>query len=294
MRAASNRDRMKSKLLTVEGVETALECVKGFCALQELADGATPSTNGIIETLILLKILSVWAYPRFLKFMSNHKTKRAQKLPKKLREFANLRKATKCPFARNAKLEGIVLPKDLPITAAAQSVVGNIVDFTNRARKNKLDGIILIVPRNPFAVDLLTFATSFNHILRIFAENDPTSFNCFDQDLLSENWQFSFNGIRFFITTFAPFYPDSHARFSCNEAHAFVYLQPEFSFDHHGISAGNSHRHRIKKSIRELFAQAGQAYDVALVTQPVEAYKYVKPMVLGDTPVRWWETKILQ
>lgn len=122
----------------------------------------------------------------------------------------------------------------------------------------------------------------------MLAEHDPTGVNCFATNVESEAWQFSFNGTRFFITTFAAFYSEDHSRYSQRQDSAFIYFQPEYSFDHHGVSAANPDRERMKERIRREFATHGVPYSVELVTQPVEAYKYVKPLKLGDTPVEWW------
>ncbi|KFZ32603.1 hypothetical protein JS44_00080 [Anoxybacillus flavithermus] len=68
-------------------------------------------------------------------------------------------------------------------------------------------------------------------------------------------------------------------------------LQPEFSFDHNGIHAGNPKRELIKEKIRSKFRENGSEYNIDLVRQPLEVYKYVKPINIDDVPVRWWEEK---
>ena len=138
------------------------------------------------------------------------------------------------------------------------------------------------------AADLEMLSKTVNHVLRFLAKHDPTGHDCFVADVVAEDWQFSFNGTRFFITTFAPFYGSGHSRFSARQDSAFIYFQPEYSFDHHGVFAGNPDRERLKERVRQAFANGGTEYSVILVKQPIEAYKYVKPLKVGDPPVEWW------
>ena len=92
----------------------------------------------------------------------------------------------------------------------------------------------------------------------------------------------------FFISTFSPFYPPDHPRHSPRHDSAFIFLQPEISFDHHGVTASNPKRWSIKESIRANFEKRLSRYSVELVEQPIEALKYVKPFKVDGEPVRWW------
>jgi hypothetical protein len=160
--------------------------------------------------------------------------------------------------------------------------------MTNEGRKRRLDGFVLRIPAAGFAADLGMLSRTFNRILQLLAKHDPTGRDCFETDVLEEDWQFSFNGTRFFITAFTPFYSKGHSRYSPSRDSAFVYFQPEYSFDHHNVCAGNPDRERLKEVIRREFANSGAAYNVTFVAQPIEAYKYVKPLKIGDFPVEWW------
>jgi YqcI/YcgG family len=202
-------------------------------------------------------------------------------------QFENLRATTKCPFARVARLVGGSLSGRGGLERRILRLVPSLVRMTRDGRHRRLDGFVVHVPAR-LGSDLDRFCQTFNRILRILALHDPTGYNCFEADILGEDWQFSFNETRFFVTAFGSFYESNHSRFSGRNDSGFIYFQPEYSFDHHGISSSNPDRERLKKRIRDGFALSGAPYDVGLIRQPIEAYKYVKPLRIGDPPVQWW------
>jgi hypothetical protein len=204
-------------------------------------------------------------------------------------EFENLRRSTKCPFARAARLVGCSLAGRGTLERRVMRLVPLLLRMTKEGRARRLDGFILQIPAHGFATDLAMLSRTVNRTLRALAEHDPTGSDCFaKRDVVAEDWQFSFNGTRFFITTFAPFYGPGHSRYSGRKDSAFIYFQPEYSFDHHGISVANPDRERLKERVRCAFEESGVGYSIALVRQPIEAYKYVKPLKVGDPPVEWW------
>jgi hypothetical protein len=206
-----------------------------------------------------------------------------------LTKFAKVVRHSQCPFACKAKLLGMSIDLARPVVDQVIAWSPAFAQFTKDARKRKMDGIVMELRTQSGELNLRTFCSTFNAILRTLAAADPTGMSCFRTGVLAPHWQFSFNRMRFFITTFAPFYHDRHARFSHSKTSAFIYFQPEFSFDQHGIHARNPQRALVKKSIRRDFIAAGSELDVALIEQPHEALKYIKPLRAGGPPVRWWE-----
>jgi hypothetical protein len=208
-----------------------------------------------------------------------------------LREFAKLRSKSLCPFARKAKLFGGGIAEGQDIKTTVRLLVPQLLKLTTIGRTKKLDGFVIGLPADRFANNLLEFSRSLNSVLRELAAFDPSGENCMNGDILKEGWQFTFNHTRFFITTFAPLYNSRHPRHSNVRNTAFIFLQMEYSFDHHGISSRNSRREGVKRRIRKAFQDAGSGYDVALVKQPMEALKYIKPIKPSDPPVYWWKAK---
>lgn len=215
---------------------------------------------------------------------------RSRRRLRSTREVEQLRRSTKCPFARSARLIiGTVrfIGGNRHLDRSVLEMIPRLVRMTQNGRERYLDGFMLRLPGS-YGRDINGLGHTLNRVLRLLAENDPTGQNCFGGDVLAEDWQFSFNGTRFFVTTFAPFYQQGHSRYSGTKKSVFIYFQPEYSFDNHGIFAGNPNRDHVKDSIRNLFRVARIPYDVDLIEQPIEAVKYVKPLRLGDPPVQWW------
>jgi hypothetical protein len=46
----------------------------------------------------------------------------------------------------------------------------------------------------------------------------------------------------------------------------------------------------VRSAIRQQYHANGQAYDIAISESPAEAERFVKPLVIGDDPIRWWES----
>jgi hypothetical protein len=60
-----------------------------------------------------------------------------------------------------------------------------------------------------------------------------------EQDLESDLWRFTFCGEAMFVTTFAPCYGTDHARYGFGSKSTFIYLQPNYSFEHHNVPANS-------------------------------------------------------
>jgi hypothetical protein len=264
--------------------------LKIVAALGNLLHGDAATFGVIAGKMLLIATVVVQFTKLFQRLFPRSKGEGDTRLPKR---FATVVCRSKCPFAKKAKLLGATLDPLRPIEAEVKSVEESLLSFTRIARKKKLDGFVIELTNPQHIADLDAFCGAFNSVLRTLAADDPTHTDCFAGDVFAPKWQFSFNGMRFFITTFAPFYEMNHPRWSHSEEAAFIYFQPEFSFDHHGIHSGNAHRKNLKDAIRRDFISAGYHLDVALVEQPHEALKYIKPLTVGAKPIRWWDSDIL-
>jgi FPC/CPF motif-containing protein YcgG len=168
--------------------------------------------------------------------------------------------------------------------------IPTLIRFVRCAEQEELDGFVFEVYGEEYSNTFPDMCRTVKKTLNLLSNLDPVNENCMRGDLLSKDWQFSFSQQRFFVSVFAPCYPENHCRYSHNPKSIFLFFQPEFSFDVHGIHKDNSNRHKIKNKIRKSFAEVGSAYDVELVNQGIEAYLYIMPLRVGDKPVRWWDT----
>lgn len=102
------------------------------------------------------------------------------------------------------------------------------------------------------------------------------------------SWDFVYRSARFFLAVFAPCYAPSHARWSGQPDTGIILWQPERAFRHCGVSSHAPNRSALSEQIWSSFAERGMPYDLELTTQAPKSWRYIKPMHLGDAPVRWW------
>jgi hypothetical protein len=95
-----------------------------------------------------------------------------------------------------------------------------------------------------------------------------------------------------FVVTMAPCYGADQSRYVFGEPYTFVVFQPDSAFDrvvkpgNHGLISASTRR-----EIRARYGGNGRAYDSAISSSPFEAYRFIKPLAVGDAPVRWWDTQ---
>jgi NTP pyrophosphatase (non-canonical NTP hydrolase)/FPC/CPF motif-containing protein YcgG len=209
-----------------------------------------------------------------------------------LEAFRPIVETTPCIFAKRAKLWAAPdYDGNLSIQDNAVKFTRILARFCKVAPSEGLDGYVIRLTDYQHFADIPALAKVLKLILNKIGEMDEQRGvkNPMQCDLFSPSWRFSFRGTTFFITTFAPFYEVRHPRRSPLPGAAFIFLQPEFSFNHHGIHSGNPNREAVKKLIREGFDRELKSYSVELVEQPIEAFKYIKPMHKDGEPVVWWD-----
>lgn len=209
-----------------------------------------------------------------------------------LERFRPLMANTSCPFAQQAKIWGAPdYDEQADVATNVSRIAAVLTRFCRVARSEELDGFVIRLTSPTHIREIHSFAGAFHHILvELGRQNKINGLeNSMEKNILTNEWRFTFSDVSFFITTFAPFYRGDHPRFSwCNKS-AFIFMQPEFSFDVHGIHENNPKRETIKIGIRDEFSKSTIGYSSNLVEQPMEALKYVKPLYSDSHPVRWWE-----
>lgn len=205
--------------------------------------------------------------------------------------FSAVTDKTLCAFARRAKVWGAPdYCDDRDLVWNASRIASALRRFCRVAPSEGLDGFVVRLQAPSQIRSLALFAKTFFHLLSELgrANVDAGLTDPMKGDLRSPTWRFEFAGVPFFISTFAPFYRGDHPRFSWRRDSAFIFLQPEFSFDHHGIHAKNPRRAAIKEAIRLQFSKDSIGYSIPLVEQPIESLKYIKPLEPDDPPIEWW------
>ncbi|PPK42628.1 MazG-like nucleotide pyrophosphohydrolase family protein [Trinickia symbiotica] len=206
--------------------------------------------------------------------------------------FRQVIRVTPCPFSERARVWGAPdYDNSKSIHQNAFAISNVLARFCRVAPYEGLDGYVIELNEPSQINDVRSLSRTLLTVLTVLGEIDKAAgrINCMEGDLLSPDWRFSFANLTFFISTFAPFYDPKHPRYSQMADAAFIFMQPEFSFYLHGIHRGNSNRDSIKIAIRHAFDRHTLGYSTALVEQPVEALKYIKPLDKYAAPVRWWQ-----
>lgn len=206
-------------------------------------------------------------------------------------EFSKVKDSTYCPFAGKSKIEyfnewdqGKTFDQNISVLAE------KLESFADRCESEKLDGLVFEISGDLCPKTVEDLAKALKDTLLKLNKLDPKKSDCMDQDISASSWQFTFNGQRMFIITFAPFYGEKNPRYSMSENSAFIFLQPESSFDLHIANPTESLQTiKLKENIRRTFEEGGKPYDSNIVDNPSDAIKYVKPMNIGDAPIEWWK-----
>lgn len=206
-----------------------------------------------------------------------------------LERFASVIKNTSCSFAFKAKVWGSYeWSEQDSLKDNIKNSFPSFLRFTKSCHNEGLDGYVFEIKNTSQDDSIAGLKKALYNTLKILSDWDPAKEHSLEGDIHNPNWQFSFNGIRLFTTTFASFYPKDHPRYSPHKGSYFIFMQPEFSFDKHGIHKENKNREKIKEGIRKNFKKTGGYYDVDLIKQPIEALKYIKPISEQEEPVKWW------
>jgi len=159
--------------------------------------------------------------------------------------------------------------------------------FAKAAPYEQLDGFIVAITDTSIAQRMVNLSACFARILAELASRDPVYGDTLSGHILRKGWQFSFTGLRMFISVFSPLYPGNHPRYSPDTT--FILFQPEQSFADHAIGSGSRATDCLKEMIRSDFQKAGKPYLGDLVDRRIEAHLYILPRWPGDPEVSWWQ-----
>ena len=201
------------------------------------------------------------------------------------KRFSTIIEQTLCPFARAALIVyGPVWERNLTEAENVRRNALALEDFCRSAPSEKFHGVVLEIGINTEKADFDEIKLTFRRILTTLNSLDPKLSRCLDDLSEEPGWQFEFAGLRLFCNVFAPCYRPQHSKYSYTTGEMFIFMQPEISFDYCGINRNNR---STKQAIRDAFAEAGRPYDGSLVETRVEAWLYIFPLEVGDSPVKW-------
>ena len=118
----------------------------------------------------------------------------------------------------------------------------------------------------------------------------------------SPSWVFEFNKLTFFITTFAPIYPETNSRYAFNTNECFILFQPEISFAIHNLPFDThitnwTEPKTVRDKIRLAFRNSGREYLIRNKIRYPMSHDMIKSLHKHDDEsidynndyiVKWW------
>ncbi|KAL8624310.1 hypothetical protein ACOMHN_044741 [Nucella lapillus] len=213
-----------------------------------------------------------------------------------LERFEHVKKGSECVFARHAKVWGCRDWSDsLSLEENIFRSVPMFLKFTLVCQELGLDGFLFLLPGQHYGTDLQVFGKAVRRTLQTLSDLDPAGVKCMNKSYLDKRgWVFEFSHVTFFITTFAPLYPPSNARYAHGAGEAFVLMQPEISFAQHDLPSDSVKTNwdepvTVRDRIRRAFRDAGRGYVIRDTLFFPMVHDVVKPVREGEDPmVEWW------
>jgi len=200
------------------------------------------------------------------------------------RAFRQIQEQTHCTFASRAKVWGAPpYPDGSTLASYLESVPEPFTRFLALAEQERLHGFVIELPDARFGSSIAQLSETVRRILGFLSERNPGQSPSLE--VHQPGWNFMFQGSRCFVSSIAPCYGPDSSRYGFGATSTFVFLQLHSSFAHFRVPSGE-HRN-VRLLIRAAYARNGRAYDG---NAPCEAEKFVKPLALGDPPVRWWQS----
>ena len=107
-------------------------------------------------------------------------------------------------------------------------------------------------------------------------------------------WVFEFNKVTFFVTTFAPFYPENHPRYAHGVNDSYILFQPELSFAFHDLPPDTpttnwENPKTVRDRIRVAFKEAGRKYTIPSTIYHPMVEEMIRPIKETDSLYAWWK-----
>lgn len=208
-----------------------------------------------------------------------------------LERFEKIRSASACTFAMRSHLIG--LPAWRAEASVEENLRGHLATLELLCSDEgdpPIDGLVLEAP-GAYGESVDDLADFVGEVVCTIVANDPAGGRCLDEPIDQPGWWLTFASMELFILAFAPCYPRTHSRWSEGVDSVFLLIQPRSAFARRRRGGGDTLGQGVRRSIRRRFADRGMDYDVTLAESPIEAHQFVKPIAVGDPPIRWWVSR---
>jgi len=223
-------------------------------------------------------------------------------------KFTPVMRQSQCLFAKAAQCWGSAeFNPGCPLDINIERSLPMMLQFLERGEEEGLDAFIFeIRGRGKYFSNLEAFGKTVREVLATISKHDPKGRHCMMQKHIADSgWFFQFNGKPIFVTTFAPFYPESSSRFmfpeDCNKDSCFILLQPEYSFLNKNLENDSPDTNwdnptTVRDRIRVNFRSKGRGYEIPKTVRYPPALHIVKPLdwqktIRGGCPFQhqWWK-----
>jgi hypothetical protein len=198
---------------------------------------------------------------------------------------------TRCPFSGLATWRELrpELPQSRAEALAALTEQGRTLrPQIAQLDRAEIDMVAVEVSHPELVADLASFTEAVRHF--ITGLHGCESYQRGELETTEADWLLIVDGVRLFGLTFAPFYQKNHPRHSPTDS-AYIVIQFLFSFRKIRMSGlSRAAKRRLSNRVRATFEAAGVPY-FAYITQDLpEIMKMIKPLKMGDPPIRWWQS----
>lgn len=210
-----------------------------------------------------------------------------------------LRQRVACPFALKAKIW-----KSNFNWNPDKNLTENVSQFKKQdldpyiEQQEAYDIIPLELPAEQYTKDIPALSATLKAILSSLNKPSIDDLKNLQPDKNGrywyDGWQFNYRNTRFFITTFAPFYPPNSSRYNYGLENAFILFQHEQQLKD-SLPFEQERRNHNKLVARRLFSKKGQPYTNNKTIEPDfsqkahEAPRYIKPLPGETEAIRWWK-----
>lgn len=194
---------------------------------------------------------------------------------------------TKCPFAKVAKLERVVI-SSLDINRDIREVRDIIYNFFTKKAKLDFDALVFIIEDQEFGNTIENLSINTKKFYQALAlEFSELIIPQKIDDYNEVSWP-SIAMERFFNISFAPCYGKNSPRYNHEDSNTYLFLQPVTSFERYAHDESHI-TDEFREKIRQLFKKNGQPYDANISCLKNEWVKLVHPLNIGDDIIKWWK-----
>ncbi|XP_045163543.2 uncharacterized protein LOC123527890 [Mercenaria mercenaria] len=214
-----------------------------------------------------------------------------------VQRFETIKQNSNCVFARKAKLWGSPpWNYELNLDGNIYRLLPMLLKFTIKCSSQKLDAFLIELPGKIYGENVQDFGDGIYKVLKVISDNDPAKIHCMNKSYIDKRgWVFEFNKVTFFITTFAPFYPENHPRYAFGAKDCYILLQPEMSFAFHDLPPDTTETNwdqpqTVRDKIRVAFKDAGRSYYIPDSVYSPMVFEILRPISEQDSSYEWWKS----